>query len=117
MADRMVAGVLMTSAHGRSHHHDGHGAVNGGLKGVPQDKERNRDQGGGKENHPQRVVLLGFLEEALRARFLPLRFFHQLNELGQGRFPGELRGLHLQAAVLVHRAGKKGIACLLVDGE
>ncbi len=102
---------------GRGHDHDGHRAVKHRLERVPQQQPRHENQQRGEDDHAQRVPALGVLQEPLRLRLLPLRFFHHGDEFGQRRFGRDPGHAHLEAALLVQRAGEERVAKLLLHRQ
>ena len=101
----------------RGDHHDGHGAVKGGGESVAEHPDRDDDERGGEKDDAERVEFFRALEEALRRRLLRLGFLNQRDQLGKRGLSSDLGDPHLEAAMLVERAGKKRIARLLVDGH
>ena len=87
------------------------------MKRPAQQPDRHDDERDGEEDDAERVELLRALEETLRGGFLALRFFDELDQLGEGRFGGEFRHAHLEAAVLVERPGEEGVATRLFDRQ
>jgi len=69
----------------------------------PRDKPDDRRE----RDHPGRVVLLGLLEEPLRAGFLGLGFLDELDHAGERRVLRALRDFEFEPTALVERAGEE----------